>query len=148
MIKMIQKNMNKKGFTLVELIIVIAVMAIIAAVVVPRMSGITQTFRENADQRQCENYAREIELLVQIGETVADNGTVVSVIAEATETPASEDGTAFRYVFEENATGERTGNIVVYVDDAAQDYDDAVALTDEEPDFVNAIRDNAVVINQ
>jgi|LGOV01.1.fsa_nt_gb type IV pilus assembly protein PilA len=67
MIKMIQKNMNKKGFTLVELIIVIAVMAILAAIVVPRMSGITTTFKKNADERVCANYAREIEVSIQSG---------------------------------------------------------------------------------
>lgn len=76
MIKFIQKQMNKKGFTLVELIIVIAVMAILAAIVVPRMSGITDSFKEKADERVCENYARDLEVLIQLGNDVdGDSGT-------------------------------------------------------------------------
>lgn len=67
MIRMIQKNMNKKGFTLVELIIVIAVMAILAAIVVPRMTGITESFKEKADLRYCEMVAREVQVQIQIG---------------------------------------------------------------------------------
>ena len=34
------KKMNKKGFTIVELVIVIAVIAILAAVMIPTFSGI------------------------------------------------------------------------------------------------------------
>lgn len=71
MLKMIQKKMNKRGFTLVELIIVIAVMAILAAIVVPRMGGITNSFRTNADERLCDQYAREIEVQIQTGNTPA-----------------------------------------------------------------------------
>lgn len=67
MIKMIQKNMNKKGFTLVELIIVIAVMAILAAIVIPRMAGVTDSFKVKADERVAATIAREIQVMVQTG---------------------------------------------------------------------------------
>ena len=83
MIKMIQKNMNKKGFTLVELIIVIAVMAILAAIVIPRMGGITTTFKQRADQSSAEMLARQLELIVQSGGTLdtADVGDEVTITA-------------------------------------------------------------------
>ncbi len=59
--------LNKKGFTLVELIIVIAVMAILAAIVIPRMSGITTTFKEKADERVAAQIAREVQVMIQTG---------------------------------------------------------------------------------
>lgn len=37
-----QKIKNKKGFTLIELIVVIAVIAILAAVLIPRFAGFTE----------------------------------------------------------------------------------------------------------
>ena len=39
---------NKKGFTLVELVIVIAVIAILASVLIPTFSGIIQRAKESA----------------------------------------------------------------------------------------------------
>ena len=42
------KKMNKKGFTIVELVIVIAVIAILAAVMIPTFSGIIKKANQNA----------------------------------------------------------------------------------------------------
>ena len=42
------KKMNKKGFTIVELVIVIAVIAILAAVMIPTFGGIIDTANESA----------------------------------------------------------------------------------------------------
>lgn len=42
------KNKLKKGFTIVELVIVIAVIAILAAVLIPTFSSITNSARESA----------------------------------------------------------------------------------------------------
>ena len=42
------KKMNKKGFTIVELVIVIAVIAILAAVMIPTFSGIIEKAKESA----------------------------------------------------------------------------------------------------
>lgn len=38
---------NKKGFTLIELIVVIAILAILAAIAIPSFIGITQTAQTN-----------------------------------------------------------------------------------------------------
>ena len=43
---------NKKGFTIVELVIVIAVIAILAAVLIPTFSSITNSARQSAAQQQ------------------------------------------------------------------------------------------------
>jgi prepilin-type N-terminal cleavage/methylation domain-containing protein len=42
------KKMNKKGFTIVELVIVIAVIAILSAVLIPTFSGVVAQSRETA----------------------------------------------------------------------------------------------------
>lgn len=132
--KFIQKQLNKDGFTLVELIIVLAVMAIIAAIVIPRMSGITDTFRQRADQRECDNFARELELRVQLGTLTAASGTVVSVITDGSVGTPETGGTYFYF---------RDGtNICVYAATAAAaNYAAAEALT------VKAIRTNAALVN-
>ena len=46
---------NKKGFTIVELVIVIAVIAILAAVLIPTFSSITQSAKEFAAQQQAKS---------------------------------------------------------------------------------------------
>ena len=43
------KKLNKKGFTIVELVIVIAVIAILAAVLIPTISGLIKTAQTSAD---------------------------------------------------------------------------------------------------
>ena len=50
---MMMKNQSKKkkGFTLIEMIIVIAVMAIIAAIAVPSLSGVKDSVAKKADKQ-------------------------------------------------------------------------------------------------
>ena len=42
------KKMNKKGFTIVELVIVIAVIAVLAGVMIPTFTGLVETANDSA----------------------------------------------------------------------------------------------------
>ena len=51
--------MNKKGFTIVELVIVIAVIAILAAVLIPTFSGIVDKAKDSATIQEARNLYTE-----------------------------------------------------------------------------------------
>ena len=62
---------NKKGFTIVELVIVIAVIAILAAVLIPTFSGIVTKAKENAALQEAKNEYTNIYALA-----LSDNGVI------------------------------------------------------------------------
>lgn len=70
----IRKRLNKKGFTLVELLIVIAVLGIIAGIGVNTMSGVTETFKKKADIETARMIVRQIEIKVLTGDADLTGG--------------------------------------------------------------------------
>ena len=67
------KRMNKKGFTIVELSIVIAVIAILSAVLIPTFSGIVKNAKNSANIQDAQNtYTQYIAQLDARTETPAD----------------------------------------------------------------------------
>ncbi len=84
-------NKKKKGFTLIELIIVLAVMAIIALIAIPNFAAVRNNSKVKADQQSCATIERTVLMLVS-DETIKGNGTVTvtvddsdKVVADATE---------------------------------------------------------------
>lgn len=53
--------MNKKGFTLVELLAVIVILAIIALIATPTVINIVRDSRDNANKRSVEGYMKAYE---------------------------------------------------------------------------------------
>ena len=53
------KKNNKKGFTIVELVIVIAVIAILAVVLIPTFTGVTEKAQKSAALQNAENTWKE-----------------------------------------------------------------------------------------
>ena len=83
------KKNNKKGFTLVELVIVVAVMAVLVAVAIPTVSSITGTAKTAVQNTNCRTIESVIKLAVAeaskttdgVGEI--DNEDIADAIAKA-----------------------------------------------------------------
>ena len=80
---MVKKNLKRgKGFTLIELIAVLVIMAIIALIVTPLVMTIIRKARISADKRSVDAYGRSIELA--IAGYLLDNGSFPTSIGELT----------------------------------------------------------------
>ena len=78
-----KKNFKRvKGFTLIELIAVLVIMAIIALIVTPLVMTIIRKARISADKRSVDAYGRSIELA--IAGYLLDNGSFPTSIGELT----------------------------------------------------------------
>ncbi len=101
MLNKLRKLQNKKGFTLVELIVVIAIIAILTAVIVPLVSRYTT----QATYTSLQSAASSVESQVNAGiNSYAMTGKVfpnkwIVGVADADGTPSSitVDGTAYAY---------------------------------------------------
>ena len=80
---MAKKNLKRgKGFTLIELIAVLVIMAIIALIVTPLVMSIIRKARISADKRSIDAYGRSIELA--IAGYLMDTGDFPTSISELT----------------------------------------------------------------
>lgn len=66
---------NRKGFTLIELIVVIAIIAILAAVLIPRFTGFTESGRQKSAISDTRNVLVSLEALIAEGKTGITQGT-------------------------------------------------------------------------
>jgi len=92
--KIFRKKLNKKGFTLIELIVVIAILGILAVIAIPRFTGM----RENANlksiesnllniQKAAEMVAAEENVTLRDLEEDTGNGAISDVLGNWPEGP-------------------------------------------------------------
>lgn len=101
-IKMNMFRKNKKGFTLIELIIVIAILAILAAIAIPMFSGITESANNAVDKANASNIAtaynafqalNPLGMPLHIDNAVTDQATIRTALTTAGLWPAGLDPT-------------------------------------------------------
>ena len=71
---------NKKGFTIVELVIVIAVIAILAAVLIPTFGGIIDSAKESAALQEATSAYKEFAATVEGSEISTGDDTIDAYI--------------------------------------------------------------------
>ena len=77
------KKLRKKGFTIVELVIVIAVIAILAAILIPTFSGIIKKANIASDTAMAKNMNTALVMADSEGNTPEDMGDVLFILYEA-----------------------------------------------------------------
>ena len=88
------KKLNKKGFTIVELVIVIAVIAILAGVMIPTFSGIIEKANDSARLQLASAAYKEAYALA-----IADDGVI-----DDTDTNISAGDFTFTFTSADDAT--------------------------------------------
>ena len=70
------KKMNKKGFTLIEMLVVIAIIAILVAIVIPVVGNSTEKAKQAKDAANIRSACAELSIALLTGE-VADGSNVI-----------------------------------------------------------------------
>lgn len=117
------KKNNKKGFTIVELVIVIAVIAILSAVLIPTFSSVTKKAKESAALSEASSALTAV--------LVEENGAL-----DTANYNYYFESDGYYYVFEDSKLDllPAKPNSIVLVDDEATNVDErtAPAYTKEE----------------
>jgi len=70
-----KKRLNKKGFTLIELIVVIAILAILAAILIPSLVNYISKATEARDSANCRSLYTKFMLDYAVDPATATEGT-------------------------------------------------------------------------
>jgi len=91
------KKLNKKGFTLIELIVVIAILAILAAILIPSVTGYIAKATEAKDAANCRALYSQVSLQVMLDQTLspANDGVVSGLTVTYTPDETNNSISAF-----------------------------------------------------
>ena len=97
-----KKLNNKKGFTIVELVIVIAVIGILAGVLIPTFSGIQQSAKESAAFQECKNVLSSVLAL--------NGGAIPANTLFAVDTDGKLEKLEYEFVYADQKLGDKPEN--------------------------------------
>ncbi|MBO4429376.1 MAG: type II secretion system protein, partial [Clostridia bacterium] len=106
------KNIQKKrGFTIVELVIVIAVIAILAAVLIPTFSNVIARAKISADTQLCRNLNTVLTMATSEGRVPGSMYDVLYLVSESGYLLGNLNPTAEGYYYAWDSQGEK----IVYI---------------------------------
>ena len=95
------KKNNRKGFTIVELVIVIAVIAILAGVLIPTFAGVTNKAKESKALQEANNVYKEVLADVMsdgvLDETSKESGIYTFTFTDGVLTAVTRSDNAYTY---------------------------------------------------
>ncbi|KAF0226109.1 MAG: hypothetical protein FD179_1026 [Erysipelotrichaceae bacterium] len=90
------KKLNKKGFTLIELIVVIAILAILAAILIPAITGYISKATDSKNEANCRALYSQTAMEVMLDQTptigtspATASGMTITYTADTTENNVS-----------------------------------------------------------
>ena len=85
------KKTNNKGFSLIELIIVIAIMAVLVAIIAPNLTKYLGSSKEKTDQKNADELASQLQTCITEFDTESDT-TNLGTQADSISITWGEDG--------------------------------------------------------
>ena len=89
-----KKTTNNKGFSLIELIIVIAIMAVLVAIIAPNLTKYLGSSKKNTDKKNADELASQIQTCITDYET--ENGYIGACSISWSSTGASTTNATFQ----------------------------------------------------
>ena len=106
---MLKKLTNKKGFTLMEMLIVVAIIAVLVAIAIPTFNGALTKSKESADVANIRAYYAELQI-----KAIDNNTSAVSSAADGTAFVAEMEAAGYQVNFDSKVSYDKTKGEIKY----------------------------------